>query len=395
MTRRALQYIQVPLSSFTASLTPSATAAKHCPECKRPWRRRFSSTRSCDMTRLRTDMFSWLNSHGKNFLDPVEGKTNYLTDYDKRGFRRHKEPDAAGEQADSPAREKGAREEPRRPFPLNEHFFSQPILSEELREEIWRRVKVDKKSIRNVSVELGVEMRRVGAVVRLQELEKQWRAENKPLALPYAEAIHSMVPSTPLKTPPVPHETVNDLPVHSMTLPQLFYPTSESRQFNRVDAGRIFSGAPRLPDEADIAQGGQSVEPWKDTSIEIVGKPGHERPVLKAADARIPHPHLIAYEKDKLDPELDALERHERHHARLREEREQRAGKKEARRKQIEKHTTRVDTGRYEFLIRDCQTTRLGTGLDGRGTASPGRRYGVPSQDRKRGAIKIPTKVEV
>lgn len=137
------------------------------------------------------------------------------------------------------------------------------------------------------------------------------------------------------------------------------------------------------------------MEPWKDTAIEIVGKPGHERPVLKAADARIPHPHLIAYEKDKLDPEMDAVERNERYHARLREEAEQRADKKEARRKQIEKHTTRVDTGRYEFLIKDCQTTRLGTGLDGRGTASPGRRYGVPSQDRKRGAVKIPTKVEV
>ena len=126
---------------------------------------------------MRADMFNWINTRGKNFLDPVQGKTNYLTDYDKRGFRRHKESDAAGGQADSTEREKSTRKEPGRPFPLNEHFFSQPILSEELREEIWRRVKTDKKSIRNVSVELGVEMRRVGAVVRLLELEKQWRAE--------------------------------------------------------------------------------------------------------------------------------------------------------------------------------------------------------------------------
>ncbi len=180
-----------------------------------------------------------------------------------------------------------------------------------------------------------------------------------------------------------------------MTLPQLFYPTSESRQFNRVDAGRVFSGAPRLPDEEDVGQGGQSVEPWKDTSIEIVGKPGHERPVLKSADVRIPHPHLVAYEKDKLDHYLNNAERNERYHARLREGEEQRAEKKEAQRKREERHTLRVDTGRYEFLIKDCQTTRVGTGLDGRGTASPGKRYGVPSQDRKRGVAKIPTKVEV
>lgn len=219
--------------------------------------------------------------------------------------------------------------------------------------------------------------------------------QNKPLALPYAEAIHSMLHTTPLTDPSKTHESVNDLPVHSMTLPQLFYPTSESRQFNRVDAGRVFSGAPRLPDEVDAGQGGQSVEAWKDNTVEVVGKPGHERPVLKAADARIPHPHLIAYEKDKLDRDLDSSQKHERYHARFRDEEDERAQQKEAHRRREERHTTRVDTGRYEFLIKDCQTTRAGTGLDGRGTRGPGKRYGVPSQDRKRGTVKIPTKVEV
>lgn len=64
-----------------------------------------------------------------------------------------------------------------RPFPLNRTFFSQPVLSEALRQEIWRRVKVEGKSVRIVSVEMGVEMRRVGAVVRLVEVEKRMRKE--------------------------------------------------------------------------------------------------------------------------------------------------------------------------------------------------------------------------
>jgi len=38
-------------------------------------------------------------------------------------------------------------------------------------------VKVDGKSVRTVSVELGVEMRRVGAVVRLVEVERRMRAD--------------------------------------------------------------------------------------------------------------------------------------------------------------------------------------------------------------------------
>lgn len=64
-----------------------------------------------------------------------------------------------------------------RPFPLNPNFVSEPVLSEELREEIFRRVVVQKKSVRAVSVELKVDMRRVAAVVRLVSLERQWRSQ--------------------------------------------------------------------------------------------------------------------------------------------------------------------------------------------------------------------------
>jgi hypothetical protein len=60
------------------------------------------------------------------------------------------------------------------PFPLNRSFISQAVLSDELREEIWKRIMKDSKSVREVSAELGVEMSRVGAVVRLKEVEKEW-----------------------------------------------------------------------------------------------------------------------------------------------------------------------------------------------------------------------------
>jgi hypothetical protein len=61
------------------------------------------------------------------------------------------------------------------PFPLNRTFISQPVLSDELREEIWSRIMKEGKTVREVSAELGVEMRRVGAVVRLKEVEKEWK----------------------------------------------------------------------------------------------------------------------------------------------------------------------------------------------------------------------------
>lgn len=70
-----------------------------------------------------------------------------------------------------------------RPFPLNPNFVSEPILGEDMRREIYRRVVQEKKSVRVVSIELRVDMRRVAAVVRLMELEKAWKSQVCSLAV--------------------------------------------------------------------------------------------------------------------------------------------------------------------------------------------------------------------
>ena len=208
-----------------------------------------------------------------------------------------------------------------------------------------------------------------------------------------------MIPTTPY-TPdsPTQHEPINDLPIHTLTHPQLFYPTSESRAFNRVDAGRVFSAAPRLPDEQDVGQGGKPLkEAWQDRKVEIIGKKGYERQVLKAADARIPHPHLIAAEQDKKNPELSNEQSllRERYAQRLVDDEIERKEAQKRRKAKEEAGQRRIEKGRWEFVVKEVQATRSGTGLDGRGTQSPGFRYGVPSQDRKRGQVKIPVRVEV
>ena len=63
------------------------------------------------------------------------------------------------------------------PFPLNAYFRSQPVLSEELRQEIYERVIDRGWSVREVSAAMGVSMERVGAVVRLGEVERRWQKE--------------------------------------------------------------------------------------------------------------------------------------------------------------------------------------------------------------------------
>ena len=134
------------------------------------------------------------------FKDPLPGSTNYLNAYDRNGrlIRAAEgavsQPGVEGRNnATSDDEESGGDDGSRReqniagpqaipkeqpddlvPFPMNRQFRSQPVLSEDLKDEIWTRIMVQGKSVKVVSAELGVEMRRVGAVVRLKAVEKQW-----------------------------------------------------------------------------------------------------------------------------------------------------------------------------------------------------------------------------
>lgn len=140
-------------------------------------------------------MFRWLNGPGAVFRDPLPGSTNYLNAYDPNGNLIRT---GAGRATDSkdigdedgldsaPGRNSleqniaGARPIPPEmgddlmPFPLNRQFKSQPVLSDEMRDEIYRRISVEGKSVRTVSAELRVTMERVGAVFRLKTIENQW-----------------------------------------------------------------------------------------------------------------------------------------------------------------------------------------------------------------------------
>ncbi|RAL68520.1 hypothetical protein DID88_007248 [Monilinia fructigena] len=241
------------------------------------------------------------------------------------------------------------------PFPGNRKFISQSVLSEELRELIWARIMQDARSVREVSAELGVEMSRVGAVVRLKEIEKEWERVGKPLARPYADAVMSMVPLTHInREGKTTHESINDLPIHVATGQQIFHPTSESRHFTREDAAKIF-------DEN-----------------------------LLPADKRIPHPELIEMHKD-FNAGLSREERIARQDARNAAEDRERQRIAERKAKE-EAKIMKVNTPRWEFRIKDINVDDIGK--DGRGAQGTGWRYGRPLMDRKRGQVKIPTSVQ-
>ncbi|PSK60839.1 37S ribosomal protein S35, mitochondrial [Elsinoe australis] len=328
-------------------------------------------------TRLRRRMYLWLNGPGRAFRDPLRGSTNYLGAYTFDGRLRRVRNDRRGDAQDAEAAAEEAAEEndedaegeedageglpparepDLRPYPLNPNFHSQKVLSEEMRDVIWQKVVEKKESVSAVSAELGVDMRRIGAVVRLKTVEKNWEKEGTPFASAYASAVMAMLPQT--KHNPKnqkPHESINDLPVHPATQQQIFYPTSESRQFTREDAARVFS------------------------------------PTLLPADKRIPHPELIEAERPEhadLKPQQRARIADQLRQAMEKEKQEA----EQKRRRWEQKNIQVVQKPKWDFRFESIKADNVGR--NGRHPAGVGWRYGMPHEDRKRGHMKdVPDKV--
>ncbi|CAG7936065.1 unnamed protein product [Penicillium salamii] len=363
----------LPYLTSTSSISslPSSSSS----QC---FSRQFSIT-AAPQTKLRRQMFEWLSTEGAELKHHIPGETNYVT------------------------RIKDGPMSATRPFPNNPNFVSESVLSEELRNEVYNRVVEEKKSVRAVSMDLGIDMKRIAAVVRLVELEKRQREQGKHLALPYARAIHEMVPTTPLAEAgerQTYHEPINDLPAHPLTGAQIFYPVSESRPFNRVEAGRVFSSAPALEHQeaADISHPSDLAEKVIENPkiIGWVGKGKNAREILQPADVRIPHPHMVALERDRIAHPNERRAVAERQTQRLERQdaaEQQRRDRAQARREK-KLQTFTPEKSRFEYRIRETTYTEQTTGSDGRAPWAAGRRYGVPHRDRTRGEVKIPTRVE-
>ena len=66
---------------------------------------------------------------------------------------------------------------PSEPFPDNPLFKSQPVLSDFMKNLIFEKITHRGQSLKAVSAEMSVDVRRVAAVVRMKEVEAQWKNE--------------------------------------------------------------------------------------------------------------------------------------------------------------------------------------------------------------------------
>lgn len=151
-----------------------------------------------------------------------------------------------------------------------------------------------------------------------------------------------------------PHEPINEVHVHNLTMQQLFVPVSESRHFTREDAAKAF----------------------------------HEK--VLSADVRSPQPELITMEREVLGG--NSREESLKKFREVTQAEEDKVAKKILKQRDLEeKQTKRVKSDRYEFRFKEINVDDVGR--DGRSRKGTGWRYGAPFEDRKRGLIKIPTSV--
>ncbi|KAF5017685.1 hypothetical protein F66182_10359 [Fusarium sp. NRRL 66182] len=311
----------VPLAGLDAAVSIASRSVSS------PFLRAFSTTPCREkMSKGRMRMFEWLNSSsGRGLVNPGSSP-NYLGPYQDQ------------------------------PFPLNPLFRSQPVLDDATRELIYDKVISRGDSLKAVSAEMHIDVRRVAAVVRLKEVEKQWVADGKQLATPYAKAVMKMLPKTNYTEggDNVQHEPVNEIHVHNLTMQQLFHPVSESRHFTREDAAKAF----------------------------------HDN--MLSADKRSPQPELIEMEREIVNGagRRESLKKFEE----VTQDEEDRVAQRILRqREREEEQTKRVKTDRYEFRFKEINVDDVGR--DGRSRRGTGWRYGAPFEDRKRGLVKIPTSV--
>ncbi|RDA88842.1 hypothetical protein CP532_5495 [Ophiocordyceps camponoti-leonardi (nom. inval.)] len=317
-------------STSSASVLTDAILVR--PKCLLPgprWvgRQPFSTTPCRSRTtRVRYQMMQWFKSAEGERLRTNEGGVQYVD---------------------------GSKDQP---FPLNPLFRSQPVLDNETREIIWRKVVKDGEAITAVSALMGVDVRRVAAVVRLKELERKYADQGKKMAVSYAEAVLSMLPKTSWREGKAcpPHEPINEIHVHKNSMHQLFLPVSESRHFTRADAAEAF---------------GRN---------------------LLSVDKRSPQRLLIHMEREILSGEKrkDAFERFRERAWRKEKKYSEELDKRHEKKMKL---MTSVQTRRVEYRFKQVSVDDVGK--DGRSMKGTGWRYGAPLQDRKRGIVKIPTTV--
>ncbi|KAL3229734.1 Small ribosomal subunit protein mS45 [Nakaseomyces bracarensis] len=133
------------------------------------------------------------------------------------------------------------------PFPSNPHCKTNYMVSNELKDQIYNDIVVNKLSTQQVSQNYGLKIPRVEAVLKLASIEKKWEKNNriKPELKTMSETLYKMFP---LFTPEIQHtrENLSEIPVPQKALSSRFLTIAESQPFGPIDAAEVLELEPAV-----------------------------------------------------------------------------------------------------------------------------------------------------
>ncbi|KAH3676068.1 hypothetical protein WICMUC_002365 [Wickerhamomyces mucosus] len=129
------------------------------------------------------------------------------------------------------------------PFPTNEFCQTNLALSETDKEEIYKKIVIEKLPIQDVAVSFGIRIPRLEAVARLKEIEKRLIKEKK-ITEEMKSMAQTMYKMFPLFERPVHSENLSEIPVPVKTLQSRFLTIAESEPFGPVDAAKVLGLEP-------------------------------------------------------------------------------------------------------------------------------------------------------
>ncbi|KAH3664034.1 hypothetical protein OGAPHI_004748 [Ogataea philodendri] len=142
-----------------------------------------------------------------------------------------------------------------RPFSLNRFTVTNTLVSKDMKQEIVADVESG-KSLLAVAVKYKMKIPRVEAILKLNEIEKQFEASGKktPDLATFASVMNK---AFPLYDPQEHGENLTEIPIPSETLHSRFVTIAESEPFGPVDAAKEFGLEPAAETLRKVTEEGE------------------------------------------------------------------------------------------------------------------------------------------
>ncbi|VEU19394.1 DEKNAAC100037 [Brettanomyces naardenensis] len=195
-------------------------------------------------------------NHSTNYIDPSSERGDSLLKASKKEETGTASSEQGVDFSKGSEALNGRRRKPLQPFPMNSHSFTNVQLGRETKEQIVNDVMNLKLSSQNVALKYGLKIQRIEAVVKLHEVEENWKKSGmitKDLQT-MSNVMYKMFPVYDASKNP---ENLTEIPIPEQTKQSRFITIAESEPFGPVDAAKEFGLEPAAVTLQKLSEGGE------------------------------------------------------------------------------------------------------------------------------------------